>query len=176
MNIARITALTVLISALAGTAAAAPPCFNAPEMRAAQMRQLHVQLQVASLNCRAGFPELPGQYASYVQRFAQTLALNAKVLEGHFSQHFGKDHRRQFDRFVTSLANEESQRAHQVANYCEDHAPLFDKIMALKHQELEGFATRAVAHPVAAACAAETRPVKTEKPAARKERAKGAEG
>lgn len=176
MNIARIAVLTVLVSALAATAAAKPPCFNAAEMRAAQMRQLHVQLQVASLNCRAGFPELPGQYASYVQRFAPALNSNAKVLEDHFSQHFGKDHRRQFDRFVTSLANEESQRAHQIPDYCEDHAPLFDKIMGLKHQELEGFAARAVAHPVAAACAAETKPAKTDKPAAKKDKAKGAEG
>jgi hypothetical protein len=153
LNIVRITALAVLVSVLAATGAAAKaPCFNAAEMRAAQMRQLHIQLQVASLNCRAGYPELAGQYASYVQRFTQPLALNAKVLDGHFSQHFGKDHRRQFDRFVTSLANEESQRAHHAADYCEDHAPLFDKILDLKQNELEGFATHAVTHPVATAC------------------------
>ncbi|MGE5504530.1 MAG: heme utilization protein [Actinomycetota bacterium] len=140
----RILLSAVTAACLAAGVAQASACFTPEEMRAAQLRQLHVQLQVASLNCRTTDAELPAKYGSYVQRFGGALNANARVLEDHFARSHGKDHRRQMDRYVTQLANEESQRAHVVADYCEDHAPLFDRILALKPAELEGFAVRLI--------------------------------
>lgn len=127
----------------AGTAAAKTACYTPEEMRAAQLRQLHIQLQVASLNCRTTDAELPAKYGSYIHRFGGALHTNARVLEGHFARN-GGDQRRQMDRYVTQLANEESQRAHLVADYCEDHTPLFDHILSLKPTELEAFAAHTI--------------------------------
>lgn len=122
-------------------------CINAAEARAMQVRQLHVQLQVASLNCRGDDPSLPGKYASYIHRFGAPLTDNAKVLRGHFARNGGN-----IDRYVTVLANDESQRAHLVENYCESHVPLFEKLSTLKPAELEHFASATVDKPDTPVC------------------------
>jgi hypothetical protein len=131
----------------AAAPALAGGCVNPAEARAMQVRQLHVQLQVASLNCRTDDPSLPGKYASYIHRFAGPLQDNAKVLRGHFSRVGGN-----MDRYMTSLANDESQRAHLVDGYCESHTPLFDKLASLKPGELEHFAAASMDKPDTPAC------------------------
>lgn len=112
-----------------------------------QLRQLHIQLQVASLNCRGDDPSLPGKYASYVKRFGGALSDNAKVLRGHFSKTGGN-----MDRYMTVLANDESQRAHQVEDYCGSHTPLFERLSAVKPTELEHFASATIDGPDVAVC------------------------
>lgn len=112
-----------------------------------QLRQLHVQLQVAALNCRGDDPSLPGKYASYVHRFGTTLADNAKVLRGHFAKNGGN-----MDRYMTVLANDESQRAHQIEGYCESHTPLFDKLSVMKPHDLEPFAAASMDKPDKPVC------------------------
>ncbi len=138
--------------ALAMTASAALPAFAAPcispaEARAMQVRQLHIQLQVASLNCRGDDPSLPGKYAGYINRFGSSLNENARVLKSHFSKTGGN-----LDRYMTVLANDESQRAHQVEGYCESHTPLFDKLSSLKPSELEHFAATTMDKPDRPVC------------------------
>lgn len=136
-----------LIVASTALPALAAGCINPTEARALQVRQLHVQLQVASLNCRADDPSLPGKYASYVHRFGGQLSDNAKVLRGHFSRNGGN-----IDRYMTSLANDESQRAHLVDGYCESHVPLFEKLSSLKPAELEHFAAATMDKPDRPVC------------------------
>lgn len=116
-----------------------------------QVRQLHIQLQVASLNCRADDPSLPGKYASYIHRFGAPLQDNAKVLKGHFARSGGN-----MDRYMTTLANDESQRAHLVDGYCESHTPLFDKLASLKPNELEHFASSTMDKPDSPVCGGST--------------------
>lgn len=122
-------------------------CVSPAEARAMQVRQLHIQLQVASLNCRADDPSLPGKYADYIHRFGGSLSDNAKVLRGHFSRTGGN-----IDRYMTVLANDESQRAHQVEGYCESHTPLFDKLSAVKPHDLEHFAAATMTSPDEPVC------------------------
>lgn len=141
-----------VLAALIATAAALPAfaaggCVSPAEARAMQVRQLHIQLQVASLNCRNDDPSLPGKYASYVHRFGGTLNDNAKVLKGHFAKSGGN-----LDRYMTVLANDESQRAHQVDGYCEAHAPLFEKLSTVKPHELEHFAAATMDKPDVTVC------------------------
>lgn len=114
-----------------------------------QVRQLHVQLQVASLNCRTDDPSLPGKYASYIHRFGSQLSDNAKVLRGHFARNGGN-----IDRYMTVLANDESQRAHLVEGYCESHTPLFDRLASMKPAELEHFAVATMDKPDTPVCGA----------------------
>lgn len=139
-------ALLTVSTALPAFAAS---CVNAAEARALQLRQLHIQLQVASLNCRADDPSLPGKYASYVHRFGGQLTDNAKVLRGHFARSGGN-----IDRYMTVLANDESQRAHLVDGYCESHVPLFEKLSTLKPAELEHFAAATMDKPDRPVCGA----------------------
>lgn len=167
----RITCAAVAAILTASTAlpALAAGCVSPAEARAMQVRQLHVQLQVASLNCRGDDPSLPSKYASYIHRFGGPLSDNAKVLRGHFAKNGGN-----IDRYMTVLANDESQRAHLVEGYCESHAPLFDKLSALKPHELESFAATSMDKPDAAVCggspvkqaSAETKPKAKAKKAA----------
>lgn len=160
MSSVRAAALAVLMSAaVAAPLAAKPACYTPEEVRAAQLRQLHTEMMVAALKC--GDPELRSKYNEYVRRFGSPLNQNAKVLQSHFARHYGKDQTRQFDRYITQLANDASIRAQSTADYCGIQEPLFDKVLALKPAELEGFATGQVGKPHAAtACTqqAEARP------------------
>lgn len=146
-------------------------CVNATEARALQVRQLHVQLQVASLNCRTDDPSLPGKYASYIHRFGSPLSENAKVLRVHFARSGGN-----IDRYMTVLANDESQRAHVVDNYCERHTPLFDRLSSLKPSELEHFAAATMDKPDTPLCGGAVKQASAEiKPKAAVRTAKKAE-
>lgn len=136
-----------MLTVSAAMPALAAGCINPAEARAMQVRQLHVQLQVASLNCRTDDPSLPGKYASYIHRFSAPLSENAKVLKGHFARSGGN-----LDRYMTVLANDESQRAHLVEGYCESHVPLFEKLASLKPAELEHFAAATVDKPDSPVC------------------------
>ncbi|CAA7612738.1 heme utilization protein [Magnetospirillum sp. UT-4] len=142
-------AMAFLALAAAAPVAAQARCANPPEVRALQVRQLHIQLQVASLNCRVDDPSLPGKYAAYVNRFGGALSDNAKVLKAHYARS-GTN----MDRAMTSMANDESQRAHLVENYCEQHVPLFERLSALKPGELEHFASTTMDQPETPACRA----------------------
>lgn len=141
-----------LLTASTATSALAASCISPTEARALQVRQLHIQLQVASLNCRTDDPSLPGKYATYIHRFGGQLNENAKILRGQFSRQ-GVN----IDRYMTSLANDESQRAHLVDNYCESHVPLFEKLHALKPAELEHFAAATMDKPDRPVCGTQVR-------------------
>lgn len=158
------TALALAALSIAAPAMAGAACVSPAEARAMQVRQLHIQLQVASLNCRGDDPSLPGKYASYIHRFGNALSDNAKVLRGHFARSGGN-----LDRYMTVLANDESQRAHLVENYCESHTPLFDKLGTVKPAELEHFAAATVDKPDNPVCGGAVKQVKADeaKPAAK---------
>ncbi|MBC7954192.1 MAG: heme utilization protein [Rhodospirillaceae bacterium] len=147
MNRITCAAVAAILTVSTALPALAAGCIAPAEARAMQVRQLHVQLQVASLNCRGDDPSLPGKYASYIHRFGGPLTDNAKVLRGHFAKNGGN-----MDRYMTVLANDESQRAHLVDGYCESHTPLFDKLSALKPHDLEHFASANVDKPDRTIC------------------------
>lgn len=138
---------------LGGGAEAA--CYSAPEYRAARVRQLQTELMVAALSC-ARHPELAlrTKYNEFVNRFGPHLADNATVLRGHFARHYGKRREREFDSYITSLANEASMRALAVDDYCRAVAPMFDRVLRLEEPQLEAFAADVTAGSrLAKACA-----------------------
>lgn len=126
----------------AAPVAARPPCANPEQVRAAQLRQLHYELQVAALNCRGDVPEMPGKWQSYVQRHGATLNDNAKVLRDYFKGAAA------FDRHNTVITNRESVRVHETPGYCEAHAPLLDKVVTLTPPQLIAFAAETVGDPM----------------------------
>jgi hypothetical protein len=164
------TAIVAALLATASPLAAKSVCYTPEEVRAAQLRQFHNQLQVAALNCRGDDPSLSGKYATYAQRFGGTLGTNAKVLHAHFARAYGSDANRQFDRFNTAVTNRESLRVHETAGYCETYGPIFDKLAGMTPHQLEAFATETVADPsdVTACPAVQKAETRKAKPAARK--------
>lgn len=140
-----LTVSTLTISVLAPTAATAASCGSAEEVRAAQLRQFHYRLQVATLNCRADDPSLPGKWGDYVHHHGGTMSENAKVMRGYFSRTGAGA--AAFDRFNTVLTNRESITVHQTEGYCEMNASLFDRATRANAAQLTALAGEVVGRP-----------------------------
>ena len=143
MKLSRAAAFVCLFSgALAVPAAARSACANPEQLRAAQLRQLHYELQVAALNCRGDIPEMPLKWQIYVQRHGTTLAENAKVLHAYFKSTAA------FDRHNTVVTNRQSVLVQETPGYCDTHAAIFDKVAALTPQQLSAFAAEIEGDPM----------------------------
>lgn len=124
---------------------AAPACFSKHEQRAHFVRQLQTELMVAALSCKNQALDLRGRYTAFVSKFGPKLAENADTLRGYFVRAHGKGgHMRQFDAYITALANEASKRSMGLDNFCDEMQPVFDKVLAVEGKELENFAVATV--------------------------------
>ena len=133
----------VLVFGAAGGAAAAPACFSKQEQRAHLVRQLQTELMVAALSCKNQALDLRGRYTAFVSKHGSKLAENADTLRSYFVRAHGKgSHMRQFDAYITALANEASKRSMGLDSFCEDIQPVFDKVLDVK--DLESFAATTV--------------------------------
>jgi hypothetical protein len=138
----RVVLFALLLAVLSDPAAAKPPCASPEQVKAAQLRQLHYELQVAALNCRGDVPEMPGKWQSYVHRHGGTLNDNARVLRDYFQGAAA------FDRHNTVVTNRESVRVHETPGYCETHTAIFDKVLGLNGPQLSAYASEAVGDPM----------------------------
>ena len=141
----RPTALAFALCLAAQPVLAGQSCGSAEEIKAAQLRQFHYELQVAALNCRADDPSLPGKWSSYVHHHGGTMSVNANVMRGYFTR-TGKGVAG-FDRYNTVLTNRESVRVHEIEGYCEKHRSLFDKAIAANGHQLMTLAGETVGKP-----------------------------
>ena len=155
MTLRRAALAFTLVLAAASPALAKGPCATPDEIKAAQVRQFHYQLQVAALNCRGDDPSLPGKWSTYVHHHGGTMTDNARVMRGYF-QRTGKG-AAGFDRYNTVLTNRESVRVHLTEGYCEVNAPLFDKAAGANAVQLTTLAGETIGHPSEMKACAETR-------------------
>lgn len=116
-------------------------CATPEQIQAAQLRQLHNQLQVAALNCRGEDSSMRAKWGGYVGRFGSALSDNAQVLRAHFKSPAA------FDRYNTQVTNRESVRVHEIDSYCETRAQIFDQVMTMTPAELIAFAGQTVGRP-----------------------------
>ncbi len=131
-------AVTLLVAAPASAALA---CLSPAEVRASAVRQLQTELMVATLSCaRHPSANLTERYNAFVRKFGKDLATNAEVLRGYFARIYGRGQSKQFDAYITALANEASQRSMGQAQLCESMPPLFDKVLGIDSKQLEAFA------------------------------------
>lgn len=143
----RPTALLAFALCLAAVPATAKGACGTPEeVKAAQLRQFHYQLQVAALNCRGDDPSLPGKWSTYIHHHGGTMSVNANVMRGYFTR-TGKGIAG-FDRYNTVLTNRESVRVHETEGYCEINAPLFEKAIKANGQQLIALASEMVGTPM----------------------------
>lgn len=166
LTLRRTAAVLVLAIAAASPALAKGACATPEEVKAAQVRQFHYQLQVAALNCRGDDPSLPGKWSAYIHHHGGTMSDNAKVMRGYF-QRTGKG-MAGFDRHNTVLTNRESVRVHETEGYCEINAPLFDKAAKANAAQLAVLAGETVGHPIDVAACTEQRTAAAEKKQERK--------
>ncbi len=137
----------VICACLLSVACAAPAtariaCANPEQVKAAQLRQLHYELQVAALNCRNDIPLMPTQWLNYVQRHGATLADNARVLRDYFKSTAA------FDKHNTVITNRQSVLVHETPGYCEIHTSIFDKVATLTPPQLVAFAVETEGDPM----------------------------
>jgi hypothetical protein len=113
-------------------------CFTEAEWRAAHVRVLQTDLQVAALECQyvAGYPYAV-QYNAFVAKMGDGLAFEAKHLIAHFQRVFGAGWGRELDSYVTLLANEASDRSMKDADFCAHAQVLLQSALALEKPQLE---------------------------------------
>ena len=137
--------------ASSSTETAAKPgdtCKPTPEQASIGIRALQTELMVAGLKCSAE------QWNNFTAKFKATLKTDADRMQRLFSKSYGKSGPSEMNAFVTSLANEASQRSNgfSEADYCKQQDVLFQKVLALTEKELERFSVGRklnVAAPVA---------------------------
>lgn len=133
----------VIGGACAAMVAAAPvmasaACFTESEWRAAHVRVLQTELQVAALECvNVQGANYNDQYTVFIQRFQDRLKANANLLKSHFQRVYGKDSGRELDIFVTKVANDASSRSMQDMKFCANSAELFKAALAIDKPQFE---------------------------------------
>jgi len=125
-------------SSAAPAAASAKPgdtCKPTPDQASIGIRALQTELMVAGLKCSAE------QWNNFTAKFKKTLKTDADRMQRLFSKSYGKSGPSEMNAFVTSLANEASQRSNgfSEADYCKQQDVLFQKVLALTEKELERF-------------------------------------
>ncbi|WP_043745079.1 hypothetical protein [Paramagnetospirillum magneticum] len=158
----RSAAFVLTLCLVAPAAFAGASCGTPEEIKAAQLRQFHYQLQVAALNCRGDDPSLPGKWSSYIHHHGGTMSVNANVMRGYFTR-TGKGVAG-FDRYNTVLTNRESVRVHETEGYCEINAPLFDKAIKANGPQLVALAGETVGRPADISPCAEPKAEAEKKP------------
>lgn len=135
-----------LMSAAAPAMASSAECLSASDRNAVQIRQMHVQLMVAALKCDDSMG-LRDSYGAYVNKHNSVLSGNAQSLRSLFQKAYGGDSSRQFDRFITRLANDASSQAQTQMGYCESNLELLQKAMALPANQVDDLAREVVTIP-----------------------------
>jgi len=120
MRVARRAAVSTLLSTLVmfGTNAYATSCWYPNEIKAAQMRDLHAQLMVGTLHCRASNPVFESEYNEFVDRRHDVLDGNIAILKDHFQRESGSDGQIAYDRYSTVLANAQASKDYANPDTC----------------------------------------------------------
>ncbi len=132
--------LVALAAAALPAAGVVAACYTPAEATAVHVKMLQSELMVAALACRESNPELGmiDQYNRFVHQHSDRLVSHSRVLQSHFQNRYGAQHRRQLDSFVTALANDASKRS-MTERFCDRAAGLFSEISVLERRDLERF-------------------------------------
>jgi hypothetical protein len=149
----RSTSLVVGMLVLGIQQAQADDCFTQEEAKAAHLRALQQQFNVAALSCRTvnaqpGDPSFAEHYNGFVAKFDRVMVENARVLRSHFKRVGGN-----FDTWMTRVANTTFQRVVNDSTFCQVAWQNLESSLALPTEEVEILATSArAADPFAPDC------------------------
>ncbi len=130
----RFPGLRVAVAVLAGyallnaPAASAAGCGQSVAHEAFDLQGLKSELMVTALSCRA-----QDNYNSFVAKFRGQLLQGEKALDSYFRTTYGSAARRQYDDYITQLANIQSERGLQSGTiFCDQRMAMFDEVKELK--------------------------------------------
>jgi hypothetical protein len=113
-------------------------CFSESEWRAAHVKALQLDLQVAALECaNVAGASYTNEYNSFIARFNDRLAVEGKILRAHFQRVYHGGGEKQLDIFVTRVANTASDHSMQDMSFCANSAAVFKDALAIEKAQLE---------------------------------------
>jgi hypothetical protein len=103
-------------------------CLRPPERSVVDVAALRSELMVLATGCHQD-----ERYNAFIRKFQPDLMGNEKAVGDIFKRMYGKRAQQEHDRFVTELANGESDAgAHLGSDFCERNSLLFSEVMALQ--------------------------------------------
>ena len=138
-------AAVAIVSCVVSTGASAASCFTQADVSAAKVRELQTRLMVAALRCRATGVNILASYNNFVGSAKPAIVAANEQLKAHFSAGGPVAGQREYDRYVTTLANAYGA-AETGPESCAEASNLAAEAAAAKG-DLAGFAAHAV--PVA---------------------------
>ncbi len=102
---------------------------TAPEDQAAfEIGALKSEMTVLATSC----PGADKQYNGFVERFRPQLVSSDAAVNGWFKRTYGRNAQRQYDAYITSLINAQSENGlKQGTNFCPRTEAVFDEVMGL---------------------------------------------
>jgi hypothetical protein len=120
----------------------APICARPAERAAIDVSALVSELQLITMTCGTR-----DKYNALIPRLRPALATKEKNLSAFFTRAYGKRGRAEHDKYITELANLQSQRVLKSGDrFCSISSSMFDQVMPLS--TVEQLATYAQSKPV----------------------------
>ena len=125
----------------------APICARLAERTAVEVSALVSELQLITMTCGTR-----DKYNALIPHLRPALATKEKNLSAFFARAYGKRGRAEHDKYITELANLQSQRALKSGDrFCSINSGMFDQVMPLS--TVEELATYAQSKPIQQALA-----------------------
>jgi hypothetical protein len=117
----------ILVTMTAGPVLAAPTCADATDREVFDVTGLKSRLMVLATGCGAS-----SEYNSFMTRFKSQLVEYDRELQAYFKRHFGHSGQKEYDSYITALANSESTVGiGEGSDFCPHDAMIFTEVMAL---------------------------------------------
>jgi hypothetical protein len=134
--------LLILSLAAAGTlvchlAAAETQCLPSTDQAVFNVQALRSEMMVLATGCSDD-----AAYNSFIERYKPALMMNEHEVDAWFKRKYGRRAQFEHDRFVTDLANAQSDAGtHMGTEFCPHNGVMFHEVMALQDSaELASFA------------------------------------
>jgi hypothetical protein len=137
--------IAVVLAGLALPVQAKDQCWTQAEKDAQRVRELQLMLMVSALHCNArGDTQAGTSYNRMVTVIRPAVSSSTQVLAARFRKVHGAAGQREFDSFVTRLANAYSN-APRESSWCAQAASIADQAAQVPQAELASFADSLVA-------------------------------
>lgn len=112
-----------------GAAQAEVRCAAPADQTAFEVGALKSELTVLATSCAGADKD----YNAFVERFRPELVSSDAAVNGWFKRTYGRNAQRQYDGYITSLINSQSENGlHQGTNFCPRTQAMFAEVMALR--------------------------------------------
>ena len=142
--------LCVLLVA-ASPAWAKSSCNPPAEVSAVQVRQMQIEMMVATMRCDSSAYDFRHHYAAFMDRLNPLMTDNAKNLKSLVR----RQHKGDVDRYITAMANDAQNISQQDPEFCGMAVQVLEQVSTLTAKDIPAIAAQAVPSPYqVAACPA----------------------